>query len=164
MGGWGWGGAGWRHLISPSATFFVVVPQGLSQSAALVAEKLAYYNVCEQTAAGTVARRVQDGEHLKKPSQVRHNEAVRLLILRYGALPKKVSGSLAGVPVLFTVVGRARLRVLGAHNPIMAGIDYDEQSGTVYSVVESGGYADDEDLGDVIWYVTGTGPILSMHL
>ena len=124
-----------------------------SQSAALVAEKLAYYNVCEQTAAGTVARRVQDGEHLKKPSQVRHNEAVRILTLRYGALPKKISGSLAGVPLQFTVVGRARLRVLGLHSPIMAGIAYDEQSGTVFSVVESGGYADDEDLGDVIWYI-----------
>ena len=45
--------------------------------------------------------------------------------------------------------------ILGLHSPIMAGIDYESKNGkphAVSSIIESGGYEDDEDQGDVLWY------------
>ena len=55
--------------------------------------------------------------------------------------------------------GQARLMALGLHRPIMAGIDFVSRKGrggkmeafAVSSIIESGGYEDDEDDGDVIW-------------
>ncbi len=68
--------------------------------------------------------------------------------------------ALCAVPEGTLVISRSRLMVLNLHRPIMAGIDYcsrRNQHGkmepwAVTSIIESGGYEDDEDQGDVLWY------------
>ena len=64
------------------------------------------------------------------------------------------------VPEGTLVISRSRLMVLNLHRPIMAGIDYCSRRNrdgklepwAVTSIIESGGYEDDEDEGDVLWY------------
>ena len=67
---------------------------------------------------------------------------------------------LLAVPEGTLVISRSRLMVLNLHRPIMAGIDYCSRRNrhgkmepwAVTSIIESGGYEDDEDEGDVLWY------------
>lgn len=64
-------------------------------------------------------------------------------------------GSIPGVPVGSTFPDRHALRAAGVHMPLQAGISGGARDG-VDSIVLSGGYEDDQDLGDVIIY-TGHG-------
>ena len=70
-------------------------------------------------------------------------------------MPRPIFGELSGVPVGSTFQDRTELTRRGVHRHLQAGIAGTESDGAD-SVVISGGYEDDEDLGDVLIY-TGFG-------
>ncbi|MDQ3913133.1 MAG: HNH endonuclease [Actinomycetota bacterium] len=70
-------------------------------------------------------------------------------------MPERVFGYIPGYPEGSRFESRAQLSEAGVHKPTMAGISGSEREGAD-SIVLSGGYEDDEDLGDEIVY-TGHG-------
>jgi hypothetical protein len=70
-------------------------------------------------------------------------------------VPKRVFGHIPGYPEGSRFESRAELSEAGVHRPTMAGISGSESEGAD-SIVLSGGYEDDEDLGEEIVY-TGHG-------
>lgn len=70
-------------------------------------------------------------------------------------MPNKVYGEIPGVPVGTNFDSRAALAAAGVHKPLMSGISGSSQE-AADSIVISGGYEDDEDLGREIIY-TGQG-------
>ena len=70
-------------------------------------------------------------------------------------MPERVFGHIPGYPEGSRFESRAELSAAGVHRPTMAGISGSEREGAD-SIVLSGGYEDDEDLGDEIVY-TGHG-------
>jgi len=67
----------------------------------------------------------------------------------------RVFGEISGIVEGQDFVDRVGLAAAGVHKPTQAGISYSEKDGAD-SIVLSGGYADDEDFGDLIVY-TGMG-------
>ncbi len=70
-------------------------------------------------------------------------------------MPGRIFGEIGGHPPGSTFSSRAELTKAGVHKPSQKGIAGGEHEGAE-SIVVSGGYADDEDLGDTIIY-TGQG-------
>jgi putative restriction endonuclease len=70
-------------------------------------------------------------------------------------VPERVFGHIPGYPEGRRFESRAELSEAGVHRPTMAGISGSEREGAD-SIVLSGGYEDDEDLGEEIVY-TGHG-------
>jgi putative restriction endonuclease len=70
-------------------------------------------------------------------------------------MPERVFGHISGYPVGSRFETRAELSEAGLHRPTVAGISGSEREGAD-SIVLSGGYEDDQDIGDVIVY-TGHG-------
>jgi putative restriction endonuclease len=70
-------------------------------------------------------------------------------------MPDRVFGHIPGYPEGSRFEARAELSEAGVHRPLIAGISGSEREGAD-SIVLSGGYEDDEDLGDEIVY-TGHG-------
>jgi putative restriction endonuclease len=70
-------------------------------------------------------------------------------------VPERVFGHIPGYPEGSRFESRAELSEAGVHKPTMAGISGSEREGAD-SIVLSGGYEDDEDLGEEIVY-TGHG-------
>ena len=70
-------------------------------------------------------------------------------------MPERVFGHIPGYPEGSRFESRAELSEAGVHRPTMAGISGSEREGAD-SIVLSGGYEDDEDLGEEIVY-TGHG-------
>ena len=70
-------------------------------------------------------------------------------------MPERVFGHVPGYPVGSRFETRAELSEAGLHRPTVAGISGSEKDGAD-SIVLSGGYEDDQDLGDEIVY-TGHG-------
>ena len=70
-------------------------------------------------------------------------------------MPERTFGHVAGYPRGSTFDSRAELSEAGVHRPLMAGISGSARDGAD-SIVLSGGYEDDRDLGDEIVY-TGHG-------
>jgi len=70
-------------------------------------------------------------------------------------MPERVFGHIEGLPEGKRFESRAELSEAGVHRPLIAGISGSEREGAD-SIVLSGGYEDDEDLGDEIVY-TGHG-------
>jgi putative restriction endonuclease len=70
-------------------------------------------------------------------------------------MPERVFGHIPGYPEGSRFESRAALSEAGVHRPTMAGISGSESEGAD-SIVLSGGYEDDEDLGEEIVY-TGHG-------
>jgi putative restriction endonuclease len=68
---------------------------------------------------------------------------------------KRIFGEVEGFPEGSTFKSRAELSQAGVHTPLRAGISGNAKEGAD-SIVVSGGYEDDVDLGDVIIY-TGQG-------
>ena len=68
------------------------------------------------------------------------------------------AGALPGLPVGTEFFGKAEMAVCGMHNKWLSGIDYGKLQGQTIAVAvaSSGGYEDDEDDGDSLWY-TGSG-------
>jgi putative restriction endonuclease len=67
-------------------------------------------------------------------------------------VPERVFGHIPGYPEGSRFESRAELSAAGVHRPTMAGISGSEREGAD-SIVLSGGYEDDEDLGDEIVYM-----------
>ena len=73
-----------------------------------------------------------------------------------------VTGDLPGLPVNAEFHNKCEMQVLGMHCKWLSGIDYvpanrtDDGVSYATAVVSSGGYEDDEDDGDTLWY-TGEG-------
>lgn len=69
-------------------------------------------------------------------------------------------GSLPGMPPGTEFHNRAEMQVCGMHRKWLSGIDYrpakDGEEAVATALVSSGGYEDDEDDGDELWY-TGSG-------
>jgi putative restriction endonuclease len=74
---------------------------------------------------------------------------------RIAAMPERVFGHIPGYPEDSRFESRAELSEAGVHRPLIAGISGSEREGAD-SIVLSGGYEDDEDLGDEVVY-TGHG-------
>lgn len=72
-----------------------------------------------------------------------------------GVIPERVFGHVPGYPPGSLFASRAELFEAGVHRHRRAGIAGSRREGAE-SVVLSGGYEDDEDLGDVVFY-TGFG-------
>jgi putative restriction endonuclease len=70
-------------------------------------------------------------------------------------LPERIFGHIPGYPAGSRFESRAELSKAGVHRPTVAGISGSEREGAD-SIVLSGGYEDDQDLGDEIVY-TGHG-------
>src|SRR5918995_4194453 len=70
-------------------------------------------------------------------------------------VPERVFGHIPGYPEGSRFGSRAELSAAGVHRPLIAGISGSEREGAD-SIVLSGGYVDDEDLGDEVVY-TGHG-------
>ncbi len=70
-------------------------------------------------------------------------------------MPERIFGHVPGYPVGSRFETRASLSEAGLHRPTVAGISGSEKDG-VDSIVLSGGYEDDQDLGTEIVY-TGHG-------
>ena len=70
-------------------------------------------------------------------------------------MPGRVFGHISGYPEGASFDSRAALSEAGVHRPTMAGISGSQGEGAD-SIVLSGGYEDDEDLGDEVVY-TGHG-------
>jgi putative restriction endonuclease len=70
-------------------------------------------------------------------------------------MPDRVFGHIPGYPEGSRFESRAELSEAGVHRPLIAGISGSEREGAD-SIVLSGGYEDDEDLGDEVVY-TGHG-------
>jgi putative restriction endonuclease len=70
-------------------------------------------------------------------------------------MPDRVFGHIPGYPEGSRFEARAELSEAGVHRPLIAGISGSEREGAD-SIVLSGGYEDDEDLGDEMVY-TGHG-------
>jgi putative restriction endonuclease len=70
-------------------------------------------------------------------------------------LPERIFGHIPGYPEGSRFESRAELSGAGVHRPLIAGISGSEKEGAD-SIVLSGGYEDDEDLGDELVY-TGHG-------
>ncbi|HEY9295159.1 MAG TPA: YDG/SRA domain-containing protein [Phormidium sp.] len=70
-------------------------------------------------------------------------------------MPERIFGHISGFPVGSWFESRAALSAAGLHRPLIAGISGTESEGAD-SIVLSGGYEDDEDLGCEIVY-TGHG-------
>ncbi|MDB5239528.1 MAG: hypothetical protein JWP57_153 [Spirosoma sp.] len=70
-------------------------------------------------------------------------------------MAKRVFGNIPGIPEGSEFENRYFLSNYGIHRPLQAGISGSQTEGAD-SIVLSGGYEDDEDLGDVIIY-TGHG-------
>ena len=70
-------------------------------------------------------------------------------------MSQRVFGAIEGCPEGALYIDRGELARSGIHPPTQAGISYSSKEGAD-SIVLSGGYADDEDQGDVIIY-TGMG-------
>ena len=70
-------------------------------------------------------------------------------------MPERVFGHIPGYPEGSRFESRAELSEAGVHRPLIAGISGSEREGAD-SIVLSGGYEDDEDLGDEVVY-TGHG-------
>lgn len=68
---------------------------------------------------------------------------------------ERIFGEISGIVDGQEFGDRAALAAVGVHKPVRAGISYSEKNGAD-SIVLSGGYADDEDFGDLIVY-TGMG-------
>src|SRR5919199_5598738 len=81
--------------------------------------------------------------------------AVREWRGRVDFVPERVFGHIFGYPEGSRFESRAELSEAGVHRPLVAGISGSEREGAG-SIVLSGGYEDDEDLGDEIIY-TGHG-------
>jgi putative restriction endonuclease len=64
----------------------------------------------------------------------------------------RVFGEIPGVPEGMWFPTRQALHDAGVHKPLQAGISGSEREGAD-SIVLSGGYEDDRDNGDVIWYI-----------
>ena len=73
-----------------------------------------------------------------------------------------MTGDLPGLPVGTIFYNRAEMQVLGIHGKWLGGIDYvtsgKSETGESYvtAICSSGGYEDDEDHGETLWY-TGEG-------
>ena len=74
----------------------------------------------------------------------------------------RIFGEIPGVAVGSTFDSRADLAASGVHKPLEAGISYSQRIGAD-SVVVSGGYVDDRDLGSVIVYTGMGGNDLATH-
>jgi hypothetical protein len=74
---------------------------------------------------------------------------------RIAAMPERVFGHIPGYPEDSRFESRAELSEAGVHRPLIAGISGSEREGAD-SIALSGGYEDDEDLGDEVVY-TGHG-------
>ena len=70
-------------------------------------------------------------------------------------MPERVFGHIPAYPEGSRFESRAELSEAGVHRPLIAGISGSEKEGAD-SIVLSGGYEDDEDLGDEVVY-TGHG-------
>ena len=70
-------------------------------------------------------------------------------------MAERTFGDIAGYPQGSTFADRAELAASGVHRPLVAGISGSQRDGAD-SIVLSGGYEDDQDLGDEIVY-TGHG-------
>lgn len=70
-------------------------------------------------------------------------------------MPERIFGHIPGYPEGSRFESRAELSEAGVHRPLIAGISGSEKEGAD-SIVLSGGYEDDEDLGDELVY-TGHG-------
>lgn len=68
---------------------------------------------------------------------------------------ERIFGEISGIVENQEFADRAALAATGVHKPTQAGISYSKKDGAD-SIVLSGGYADDEDFGDLIVY-TGMG-------
>jgi putative restriction endonuclease len=71
-------------------------------------------------------------------------------------VPERVFGHIPGYPEGCRCESRAELSEAGVHRPLIAGISGSEREGAD-SIVLSGGYEDDEDLGDEIVYTGHSG-------
>ena len=74
---------------------------------------------------------------------------------RLSSVPERLFGHVPGYPEASRFKSRAELSKAGVHRPTVAGISGSEREGAD-SIVLSGSYEDDQDLGDEIVY-TGHG-------